>query len=101
METSQKHQITITIEVTPEWREKANRTSWGMYTPEGSKMVSATFIGLVTGGVIISPTSNGLEYDFGKAVFDAVDIIVSPTHSEVNDTECREAIWSIAESLLK
>lgn len=94
-------QAVISVNLTPEFKERALKSSWGMFTPEGSMRVADTFIALVEGGVVLQITSDGIVEDFGRAVFETIDAVVSPNHSEVNDTEVRGMIWSTAESLLK
>jgi hypothetical protein len=91
---------TITLKLTDEWKARALRSSWAMFEPEGGRMVAEAFIALLEGGVIIAERRGDLSYDFAREVFEAIDLIVSPVHSEVGDTEVRELIMGHAERLL-
>lgn len=91
---------TIALRLADEWKAKALRSSWAMYEPEGGRMVAEAFIALLEGGVIITERRGDLSYDFAREVFEAINLIVSPVHGEVGDTEVRELIMGHAENLL-
>jgi len=90
----------VTVVLSPEFREKLRNSGWGMFEPEGSRMVADTFIELVeVYGVAVERTFATFASDFADAVVKIVESVVKPIHGEVSDTAVRDVIYGRAHQL--
>lgn len=94
METSSNY-LTITTTLSDEWKQRALKGSWGMFTDEGSLMVGQTIVDIAERGVRIEDLKAGesIQEAFSRTFVSAVTAVVRPVHSEVTDTEVEDSLY--------